>query len=173
MVREITAGKKNVDPDEIAGSETPEIKFNRNSLRFDYAAPYFEHEELLRYQTWLEGFEKTWSDFGKNTYKEYTNLSPGKYTFHVRAKNLYGKISEEAVYSFTILPPWYKTWWAYLLYAIAFLLIGFLILKRRTRHLEEKHRELENTIKERTVELSDREANWLLSIVSRKGLLRN
>jgi len=155
LIREITAGKKNVDPDEIAGS-SPEIEFNRNSMRFDYAAPYFEHEEWIQYQTWLEGFEKTWSELGKNTYKEYTNLSPGKYTFHVRAENLYGKLSQEAVYSFTILPPWYKTWWAYLLYAIVFLLAGFLILKRRTRHLEEKHRELENTIKERTAELSDR-----------------
>ncbi len=156
LIRNITAGKQKLNPDEIVGSKPPEIKFNQNSLRFEYAAPFYEQEDKIEYQTWLQGFEKTWSGWGKNTYKEYTNLSPGKYTFHVRAKNLYHKISEEAVYSFTILAPWYSTWWAYLLYALIFLLVGFLILKWRTRKLEEKHRELENTIKERTSELSDR-----------------
>ncbi len=137
-------------------SKSPEIKFDHNSLRFEYAAPFYEHETKTQYQTWLEGFDKGWSKWGNNTYKEYTNLSAGKYVFHVRAKNVYNKISKEAVYSFTILPPWYSTWWAYLLYGLVFLFIGFLILKWRTRKLKEKHRELENTIKERTAELSDK-----------------
>ncbi|HEU5052770.1 MAG TPA: GAF domain-containing protein, partial [Hanamia sp.] len=85
-----------------------------------------------------------------------TNLPPGKYVFHVRAKNIYDKISNEATYAFTVLPPWYSTWWAYLLYALVFVAIGYLILKWRTRKLEEKHRELEQTIKERTAELSNK-----------------
>ncbi|MDE3184794.1 MAG: GAF domain-containing protein [Bacteroidota bacterium] len=140
-----------------ASSATPaEIKFNRSSLRFEYASPFYEQENKTQYQTWMEGFEKTWSKWGPNTYKEYTNLPAGKYVFHVRAKNVYDKISNEATYSFTILPPWYSTWWAYLLYALVFLLVGFLILKWRTRKLEEKHRELEKTIKERTAELSNK-----------------
>lgn len=156
LIRNITAGKKNIDPYEIAGKKIPEIKFNDNSLRFEYAAPFYEQEDKIEYQTWLEGFEKTWSDFGKNTYKEYTNLSPGKYIFHVRAKNLYHKISEEAVYSFTILAPWYSTWWAYLIYGLAGVLLIYLYIKWRTRELEAKHRELEKTIKERTGQLSAR-----------------
>ncbi|HEY5462264.1 MAG TPA: GAF domain-containing protein [Hanamia sp.] len=156
LIRDITADKQRMNTDEVAGNKSPEIKFNQNSLRFEYAAPFYEQEDKTQYQTWLEGFEKNWSSWGKNTYKEYTNLSPGKYTFHVRAKNLYHKISEEAVYSFTILAPWYKTWWAYLIYALIGILIIYLFIKRRTRHLEEKHRELEKTIEERTAQLSNK-----------------
>ncbi|HUZ60934.1 MAG TPA: GAF domain-containing protein [Hanamia sp.] len=156
LIRSITAGKQILNQDEIDGNAPPEIKFNHNSLRFEYAAPFYEQENKIQYQTWLEGFEKTWSDWGKNSYKEYTNLSPGKYTFHVRAKNLYHEMSQEAVYTFTILAPWYSTWWAYLLYAIVSILIIYWFIKRRTRHLEEKHKELEKTIDERTAELSDR-----------------
>jgi len=141
----------NVDSGKLA-----EIKFNRSSLRFDYASPFYEQEDKTEYQTWMEGFDKGWSEWGKNTYKEYTNLPSGRYVFHVRSKNVYNKLSREALYPFAILPPWYSTWWAYLLYALVFLFAGFLILKWRTRKLEEKHRELEQTIKERTAQLSDK-----------------
>jgi len=156
LLDNVSAEKEQLNPQKATGSKPPEIKFNQNSLRFEYAAPFYEEENKTQYQTWLEGFEKNWSAWGKNTYKEYTNLSPGKYTFHVRAKNLYHKISEEAVYTFTILAPWYRTWWAYLLYALAAILIIYLFIKRRTKHLEEKHRELEKTIDERTAQLSNK-----------------
>ena len=131
LIRKISSDTQRLNP-LIVSDKSPEIKFNHNSLRFEYAAPFYEKENKTQYQTWMEGFDKGWSAWGKNTYKEYTNLSAGKYTFHVRAKNIYNKISEEAVYSFTILPPWYNTWWAYLLYALIFLFVGFLILNPST-----------------------------------------
>ena len=141
LIRNVTADKQNLNPG-LNANNSPEIKHNSNSLRFEYAAPFFEQEDKTQYQTWLEGFEKDWSDWGKNTYKEYTNLSAGKYTFHVRAKNIYHKISGESVYSFTILPPWFSTWWAYLLYALAALFILYILIDSRTKKLKEKHREL-------------------------------
>ena len=134
------------------------ITSSNNSLRFEYAAPFFEQEEKTQYQTWLEGFEKEWSNWGNNYYKEYTNLSAGDYKFHVRAKNIYQKVSDEAVYSFTISPPWYQTWWAYLLYALLAIFIVYLIIRYRTHQLHAKHRELEKTVAERTAELSQRVA---------------
>ncbi|MGN6249618.1 MAG: GAF domain-containing protein [Ginsengibacter sp.] len=155
IISKISSDTFRLNPTASSAKPT-EIKFNRSSLRFDYAAPFYEQENKTQYQTWMEGFEKSWSKWGQNTYKEYTNLPAGKYVFHVRARNIYDKISTEATYAFTVLPPWYSTWWAYLLYALVFLAIGYLILKWRTRKLEEKHRELEQTIKERTAELSDR-----------------
>ncbi|HYJ62903.1 MAG TPA: two-component regulator propeller domain-containing protein, partial [Parafilimonas sp.] len=156
LIRSVTANKQNLNPGLNAENNSPEIKHNSNSLRFEYAAPFFEQEDKTQYQTWLEGFEKTWSDWGKNTYKEYTNLSAGNYTFHVRAKNVYNKISKESIYSFTVLPPWYSTWWAYILYAVIAAFIIYLLIRSRTKKLEEKHRELEKIIHQRTSELSDR-----------------
>ena len=171
LIRTVAVGKKEVDPDETANAEKPEIKFKSNSVRFEYAAPFYEQENNTQYQTWLEGYEKTWSDLGKNTYKEYTNLSPGNYTFHVRAKNIYNKISNEAVYSFTILEPWYATWWAYLLYALAAIFLIYSFIKYRTRQLKEKHKELEKTIHERTGELSARVAELAVINNVQEGLV--
>jgi GAF domain-containing protein/CheY-like chemotaxis protein len=156
IISGITSSKNSLNPFEGTENKPQEIKFKNNSLRFDYATPFYGNEDKTQYQTWLEGFEKGYSDWDKNTYKEYTNLSAGNYTFHVRAKNIYGKISQEAAFPLTILAPWYATWWAYLLYAIAAVLLISYFIRYRTRQLEEKHRELEKTIKERTSQLSAR-----------------
>jgi len=157
LLRRVTAGKNRLSTIPVIDSkQAPEVSYKNNSLRFEYAAPFFDQEYKTQYQTWLEGYESDWSDWGNNPYKEYTNLSAGKYTFHVRAKNIYGKISEAAVFPLTVLAPWYATWWAYLLYAVAGIFTIYLFIKWRTRQLKEKHKVLEKTIKERTHELSAR-----------------
>ena len=117
------------------------LKQSNNSLRFMYAAPFFEQEDRTVYQTYLEGFDPDWTDWGDNSYKEYTNLATGTYTFRVRAKNLYNVISKEATYTFTILPPWYATWWAFLLYVLCFVGIGYLVYLTQKKRLIAKERE--------------------------------
>lgn len=142
----------------VGGSRPPELESKNNVLRFEFAAPFFEQEEKTLYKTWLEGFEPTWTAWDKNYYKEYTNLSPGKYTFHVKALSIYKTESTEATYHFIILPPWYNTWWAYLLYAVLALGIIYLIIRWRTKKLKEQHRVLEQTVADRTSQLSQRVA---------------
>ena len=124
-----------------------------NSYRFEFAAPYFEDEKKTKYQTYLEGFDPDWVDWNDNHFKEYTNLSSGAYIFHVRALSYTGRISEEAVYSFVVLAPWYATWWAYVLYA--FLIAGIItgIVKWRSRKLKAENRHLEERVNERTAAL--------------------
>ena len=157
IVRMAEAGSQllNTNTTDI-GYKIPSISFNNSSMRFEYAAPFYNREDKTEFQTWLEGFDKTRSAWGNNSYKEYTNLPAGKYKFHVRGLNVYKKQSQEAVYEFIILPPWYGTWWAYLLYALAAFLILYLIINWRTRKLKEKHAELEKTVEERTSQLSQR-----------------
>jgi signal transduction histidine kinase len=129
------------------------VERKENSYRFEFAAPYFEEEKKTKYQTFLEGFDPDWVDWNDNKFKEYTNLPPGEYTFRVRAMAYTGRISEEATYSFVVLPPWYSTWWAYLIYA---LLIGGIItgiIKWRSRKLKAENHILEERVNERTAEL--------------------
>jgi K+-sensing histidine kinase KdpD/CheY-like chemotaxis protein/ligand-binding sensor domain-containing protein len=153
VIRHIAAGKKQLTTSIDKNAKEVSVTYKDNTFRFEYASPFFEQEDKTQYQTWLEGFENTWSDLDINYYKEYTNLPTGQYTFHVRALNIYGKLSEEAVYRFEILPPWYRTWWAYLLYAIAAAIIIYSLIRWRTRKLHEKHRELEKVVEQRTHEL--------------------
>src|SRR5688572_30309043 len=155
VISHITAGKQSLKANSLTKG-TEDLKYNSNTLRFEYAAPFFEEEDKTQYQTWLEGFENSWSDLANNYYKEYTNLPIGRYTFRVRAVNIYGKQSEEATYSFEILPPWYRTWWAYLLYAIVAGAVIYSLIRWRTRQLQEKHRELEKVVEQRTHELKQR-----------------
>jgi hypothetical protein len=137
IIRQISSGKKALSLIDSIRNEPVQIDYGSNSIRFEYAAPFFEQEDKTRYQTWLEGFEKDWSDFDVNYYKEYTNLPSGDYHFHVRAINIYNKVSKEAVYTFNIRPPWYSTWWAYLLYALIAIAIVYIIIRWRTGQLHE------------------------------------
>jgi serine phosphatase RsbU (regulator of sigma subunit) len=95
-----------------------EIDYSKNDIIFEYSATHYDKPNLTYFQTYLEGDDEEWSSWSLETKKEYTNLSHGDYVFKVKAKNLYGIESDLASYSFTILAPWYLSWWAYILYAL-------------------------------------------------------
>ena len=59
-----------------------------------------------------------WSNWNSENYQDYSNLYEGKYRFRVRAKNIYGVISDEEVYGFTVRAPWYRSYFAFLIYAV-------------------------------------------------------
>jgi signal transduction histidine kinase/CheY-like chemotaxis protein len=143
-----------------------------NTFSFQYAAPFFKNETETVFSTYLEGRDKTWSEWSKQSFHEYGNLSAGKYTFHVKAKNIYDVESPETSFSFVILPPWYNTWWAYLLYAIGAFSIIYLVVRNRTKHLQDKHRELEKVVAERTVQLSQRAEELAVINSVQEGLVR-
>ncbi len=141
--------------------EVPAVKFAQNSFRFEYAAPSFDKFEKNVFQVFLEGFDKKWSDWTTETKKDYTNVPEGKYVFRVKAKNIYQEISEEGTYTVQVLPPWYRTWWAYLGYLT---LLGgaiFLYTRWRERRLRVKNLELEAIIAERTQELAQKNEQLL------------
>jgi signal transduction histidine kinase/CheY-like chemotaxis protein/HPt (histidine-containing phosphotransfer) domain-containing protein len=131
------------------------------------AFPFFGHKVSLRvdppevltrrtllFQTRLAGDESApWSAPTERDSFEFTNLSDGPYTFAVRSVNPAGQMSEPAVFSFRILPPWYRTGWAYGGY-IGALAAGVLAFVRiRERRMLERNRHLEQIVAERTAEL--------------------
>jgi DNA-binding CsgD family transcriptional regulator len=118
----------------------PELPYQSNSLRFTFAATSYEGNGQPMFQHYLENYESDWSDWSPDTQKEYTNLKEGRYIFHVRAKNLNGQISPEAVYQLYINPPWYRSAWAYTFYFIsilALLLTGFKLLDRKYKRKQQ------------------------------------
>ncbi|GAA4278075.1 triple tyrosine motif-containing protein [Aquimarina mytili] len=100
------------------------IPFGLNKLSFSFVAPFYEHPDLIIYQTYLEGLDENWSDWSAKTQKEYNFLPAGDYTFKVRAKNVYQKIGNEASFKFKINPPWYKSIPMFIVYG-ALLLLSF------------------------------------------------
>lgn len=100
------------------------LSYNDNELRFTYSGASFIDSKSNEYQYKLDGYDEFWSTWSTETQKDYTNLKEGKYIFKVRSRNIAGANGVEDSISFTILSPWYRTWWAYSLYT---LIVGFLI----------------------------------------------
>lgn len=100
-----------------------------NSLRFNYAAPFFENIDEVKYSCYLEGFDKTWSEWGNKIEREYTNLPGGDYVFHVRAKNIYNEISTEDTFEFYLRPHFTRTLAAFIIYVIALIILVVVLAK--------------------------------------------
>jgi len=113
LVRRVTAGQDDPFFWGDASMAAPRLPPSTRSLRFEFAAPTFLDETATQYQTMLEGLDRDWSPWTRESRRDFTNLGLGDYRFHVRARNIAGQTSEEGVYGFTMLPPWYRTWPAY------------------------------------------------------------
>lgn len=94
-----------------------EIPFSRNNIRISYSIPYYRQAKI-KFQFFLEGYSKQWSDWTPATQKDFTNLAQGSYQFKVRAKINEETVSAISSFSFVILPPWYGSNWAIFCYAI-------------------------------------------------------
>ncbi|MBU0764863.1 MAG: SpoIIE family protein phosphatase [Bacteroidetes bacterium] len=136
----------------------PVIAYNFNNIRFEYSLPSFDNESKNLYSYCLikNNEAGTWSPWASDARKEYTNLSEGGYIFKVRAKNIYGHASEESVFNFVILPPWYRTFLAYIGYVILFIIILWLVIRFFTNRLRKKNLMLERIVQERTREIREK-----------------
>jgi len=108
------------------------IPYVSNNVRFTFSSPEFENSQNVFYSYQLEPFDPTWSNWSKSTIKEYTNLREGDYTMKVKVRNNYGAESDEKQLSFTIYPPWYRHYLAYIFYILIFFL-GFYLLSERIK----------------------------------------
>ncbi|KAF2516218.1 ABC transporter substrate-binding protein [Flavobacterium zhairuonense] len=118
------------------------LSHSNNALHFSFSSLFYDEADATKYEYWLEGFEPKWSDYSLQTEKEYTNLPEKEYVFHVRAKNIYDVVSEEAVFRFEVLPPWYRTIWAYILYFILYCVVIYLIIKYQKSVAEHDRQQL-------------------------------
>jgi hypothetical protein len=122
----------------------------------------YRNPKAVFYSYYLEGYDKQWSTPQTVNSKEYTHLPKGQYTFHVRAVNMLSNVTDETSVDLEILPPWYQTWWAYLLYALAVLLALrelILYLKRRAdREVVRLKAEKERQLKEQQAQFQIEQA---------------
>ncbi|WP_158546223.1 hybrid sensor histidine kinase/response regulator transcription factor [Adhaeribacter pallidiroseus] len=113
-------------------SETKEItlSYDQSDFSFGFVALNYALASKIRYAYKLVGYDKDWQKAGNQRSANYAKVPPGTYTFRVRStitNDLWNK--EEATVKITITPPWWKTWWAYSLYSLAF--AGLLIWYRQ------------------------------------------
>jgi ligand-binding sensor domain-containing protein/signal transduction histidine kinase/DNA-binding NarL/FixJ family response regulator len=96
------------------------LRHDQSVFTVDFAVLNFIRAEKNRYAYRLEGFEENWN-YVPAPSATYTNLSPGNYTLLIKGANQDGIWNERPTrLEIAVLPPWYKTWWAYLLYTVIF-----------------------------------------------------
>ncbi len=134
------------------------LPWNENQISFSFIGNDWGDEHTVMYTYMLDGFDENWCAPVKKSDVEYLNLGHGDYIFRVKALNRYGKESDEAMFSFTIMPPWWKTWWCY---SIEFLLGVALIrqfVRFREQALKRRNVKLEETVSLRTSELTNQKS---------------
>lgn len=131
----------------------PKLAFPYRHVSIEYVAPFFEAEQETMYQCFLQGYDREWTTWSKETKKNYNNLEPGAYLFCVRARNVYGVIGAEDHYRFIILAPWYKKWWMFFLYCVFIIFIISTLIRFRSRKLEREKQHLETVVTDRTKEI--------------------
>jgi signal transduction histidine kinase/ligand-binding sensor domain-containing protein/CheY-like chemotaxis protein len=130
------------------------LPYNKNHLTFNFIGISLIAPEKVRYQYMLENFDDNWNPPTTATQATYTNIPPGDYTFKVKACNNDDIWSENAMaISFTVLPPFWMTWW---FISIAILFVITIIYSAywfRVRTIRIKNIELERLVDEKTGEI--------------------
>jgi ligand-binding sensor domain-containing protein/cbb3-type cytochrome oxidase subunit 3 len=96
---------------------------SQNSLKFEVVAPEYRGEDLVKYSYILENYDEKWSEFSSDNTKEYTHLPKGNYIFKVRARDILESKEALCSYSFTILPAWYETRIAFVIYLLLVIML--------------------------------------------------
>jgi streptogramin lyase len=125
-----------------------ELPYAENNLSFDFNGVNLSNPDAVRYSWQLENLEQKWSEPTTQNNINYSNLSPGNYTFLVKASNEDGVWTKEPVkLEFTITPPFWLRWW-FLLGLSVFVVLGvFLLFRWRLRRVQIKSLEMQNKLK--------------------------
>ncbi|MFG4001243.1 triple tyrosine motif-containing protein [Flavobacterium aquidurense] len=106
------------------------VPYSSNHVKFTFSSPTYENQENVTYSYKLEPFEENWRTWSTLSIKEYTNLREGNYVMKLKAKNSYGIESDVSEITFTVSPPWYRHFLAYLVYFILLITAVYIISNR-------------------------------------------
>jgi len=127
-----------VNGNPVNGNDFLNLSFTQNNLTFEFTALSFRDEKAVRYQYRLIGATEDWTEPMEHHFVSFASLSPGEYTFEVRAINGEGIVSNSpAAFSFVIAPPFWRQWWFILLIGILLSGIIYLVFRSRIKRLLE------------------------------------
>lgn len=110
------------------------LSYDNNSVALYFSTLDYSGLQSALYQYYLEGVDKGWRPMTSVNYADYTNLSPGKYVFHLRALS-HNKWGEERILGITICQPWYNSWWAWFIYIIIIIAISLYVYNNARERL--------------------------------------
>lgn len=140
----------------IINAKAMELNYTQNQLSFNFACPsYLLGRGNINFEYRLLGLEENWHKAEKNGSAIYSSLPSGTYTFQVKAQDGYSASAIREL-QITITPPFWKTWWFYLLAPILLVFIFYTYYKFKTRSIKRLNKKLEEKIVQRTAEIVDK-----------------
>ncbi|WP_336515437.1 two-component regulator propeller domain-containing protein [Pollutibacter soli] len=136
----------------LSESKMITLNYNQNIFSIDFAVIDYNFPESNQVLYMLEHYDNAWRTSGLDHRGYYFNIPPGEYVFHVKGSNGYGIWAEKTI-KIIIRPPWWRTWWAYLLFAITIFGIIWSIVYFRSYQLRKENRKLEEKVARRTAQL--------------------
>lgn len=133
-----------------------ELPYALRHVTFHFCINGSDNPYKVKYYTRLFPLESEWSVGTNEPKAEYRNISPGEYLFEVYAIDHLGNKTATESQQISVRPPWWLTWWAYTLYITLILILIIVAHRWRTQVLKQRQRELENTVKERTIEIQEK-----------------
>lgn len=130
------------------------LPYKNNHITFEFVAIEPTRPYLVNYQYKLEGYDEDWSPISNKTTAVFGNINEGTYKFMVKAQSPDGIWSDPTSYTFTVLPPWYRTYWAYLGYFLVILILIYLTVHLNSLRLHRANINLEKIVNERTNEIN-------------------
>jgi signal transduction histidine kinase/ligand-binding sensor domain-containing protein/DNA-binding response OmpR family regulator len=139
----------------IISAQQLTLTHKENNFAFSFANINYQNTDKLSYQYQLAGYDH-WSEVAReNLTANYTNIPAGEYQFQVRVTNNNGQWNgAETSISILILPPWWLTTLALIIYSLLIIISIYLVIHFRTRVLRNKANELERSVQRRTIELA-------------------
>ena len=135
---------------ELNDVENVEFDYKQNIFSVSFASDNYNLPEKTQYMYKLEGFNNDWLTLPLGVHNvTFTNLAPGKYVLRVKAINSDGYVGiKEATLGIVVNPPFWMSWWAYLLYAIGLVIVLFLARYRMLKREREKFhlQQIENEV---------------------------
>lgn len=164
---EVSIGSKNSPLQQsIIYTKQITLFYGQSIFSIGFATPNYSSPQGNQYFYKLTGWDKDWINVGQSHQVTYSNLPPGRYIFTVKVMNddgLWGEVSNSL--GIRILPPFYKTFWAYLCYVIMILLLGYYLFRSYIKSLQKRNEKaMELLEREKEKELYDAKINFFTNV---------
>ena len=127
----------------ITSAKSITLSHSQSTFSIDFAALSYTAPDMTRYAYKMEGLDKEWTALKTNRKVYFTELNTGTYTFKVKALNdNTGEYGNPAVLQISILPPVWKTWWAFAVYIISCMSIAYLVIQHFINRAKEKNKRI-------------------------------
>ncbi|WP_316765892.1 two-component regulator propeller domain-containing protein [Pedobacter frigiditerrae] len=150
----------------VVGLDKISMPFNAAVISVNFSAIEFSFQDQIKYAYYLEGWDRDWNYIDKLNFAYYSRLNEGTYKLHLKSTDTEGAwAANEKIIIIKVLPPWYRTWWAYSLYIALMISLYAVFVKYRRRQYRLKHEvELANLNREREKELNEKKLNFFTNI---------